>query len=63
MIALKEKPAFRPGNQKLQEYLDETYVSREKKVPIRGRALFRRESRSGLSCLRRRARTGFWWRR
>ncbi len=42
MIALKEKPAFRPGNQKLQEYLDETYVNREKKVPIRGRALFRK---------------------
>ena len=32
MVALQEKPSFREGNQKLFEYLDETYV--EKRTPI-----------------------------
>lgn len=36
MVALKEKPAFRQGNQELFDYLDETYVNTEIQEPIRG---------------------------
>lgn len=36
MIALKEKPAFRQGNQQLFDRLDEEYVHRGKQEPIRG---------------------------
>ena len=36
MVALKEKPAFREGNQQLFDWLDETYVKRERQEPVRG---------------------------
>ena len=36
MVALKEKPEFREGNQKLFEYLDKTYVVAELKEKVRG---------------------------
>ena len=39
MVALKEKPAFREGNQKLFDYLDKTYVEAELKEAINGRAV------------------------
>ena len=39
MVALKEKPAFREGNQKLFDYLDKTYVEAELKESINGRAV------------------------
>lgn len=37
MVALKEKPAFRQGNQELFDYLDETYVNAEIKEKITGK--------------------------
>ena len=40
MVALKEKPAFREGNQQLFDYLDKTYVEAELKEPVTGRAFF-----------------------
>ena len=36
MVALKEKPAFRQGNQELFEYLDAAYVNAELKEPVTG---------------------------
>lgn len=39
MVALKEKPAFREGNQKLFDYLDKTYVEAELKETISGRTV------------------------
>lgn len=36
MVALKEKPAFREGNEKLFEMLDKTYVNAELKEPASG---------------------------
>ena len=39
MVALGEKPAFRPANQELFDYLDETYVQTEPKEAIRGQAI------------------------
>ena len=36
MAALKEKPEFREGNQKLFDYLDKTYVEAELKETVRG---------------------------
>ena len=36
MVALREKPEFREGNQKLFEYLDKTYVVAELKEKVRG---------------------------
>lgn len=36
MVALKEKPEFREGNQKLFDYLDRTYVEAELKKPAGG---------------------------
>lgn len=36
MVALKEKPAFRQGNQELFDYLDATYVNAELKESITG---------------------------
>ncbi len=38
MVALKEKPAFREGNQQLFDYLDKTYVEAELKEEVTGRA-------------------------
>lgn len=37
MVAYKEKPAFREGNQELFDYLDRTYVDRLLQEPVRGR--------------------------
>lgn len=36
MIAVREKPAFRQGNQQLFDQLDRLYVEKEKKEPIEG---------------------------
>lgn len=36
MVVLKEKPAFREGNQQLFDYLDQTYVNRQKQEPVKG---------------------------
>lgn len=41
MVALKEKPAFRQGNQKLFDYLDATYVNAEIKEKVTGRLTVR----------------------
>ena len=40
MVVLKEKPAFREGNQELFDYLDRTYVNAVKKEKITGTAYF-----------------------
>ncbi len=40
MVVLKEKPAFREGNQELFDYLDRTYVDAVKKEKIKGTAYF-----------------------
>lgn len=40
MVVLKEKPAFREGNQELFDYLDRTYVDAVKKEKIKGMAYF-----------------------
>lgn len=39
MIALREKPAFREGNQTLFDYLDKNYVQAKKQEEISGKAL------------------------
>lgn len=44
MVALKEKPAFREGNQELFDYLDETYVKRERQEPVWGKVSLREGS-------------------
>lgn len=36
MVALREKPEFREGNQKLLDYLDKTYVEAELKEDVQG---------------------------
>lgn len=36
MLARKEKPAFRQGNEELFRYLDETYVQHQQQEPVRG---------------------------
>lgn len=36
MVALREKPAFREGNQKLFDYLDQTYVKADLKESVSG---------------------------
>lgn len=38
MVVMKEKPAFRPENRELYQYLDRTYVEAEKKEAITGLA-------------------------
>ena len=43
MVALKEKPEFREGNQKLFDFLDENYVHKEKKELVSGKAVLKRE--------------------
>lgn len=40
MVVLKEKPAFREGNQDLFDYLDRTFVDAVKKEKIKGTAYF-----------------------
>lgn len=49
MVALKEKPAFRQGNQALFDYLDRTYVEAELKEPAEGEALFREGEPASLT--------------
>ena len=39
MVALKEKPEFREGNQKLFDYLDRTYVTAQQKEPVSGHVI------------------------
>lgn len=41
MIALKEKPAFREGNQALFERLDDEYVNKKKQEPVIGHVIMR----------------------
>ena len=41
MVALKERPSFREGNQEFFQYLDETYVNRSLKEPIVGEGWFK----------------------
>ncbi|MBS6955326.1 MAG: U32 family peptidase [Enterocloster asparagiformis] len=48
MVALKEKPSFREGNQKLFDYLDKTYVEAELKEAISGQAVLEEGKPSGL---------------
>lgn len=48
MVALKEKPAFRQGNQQLFDYLDETYVNGEIREPVRGTVSLREGEPSAL---------------
>lgn len=40
MVALKEKPEFREGNQALFEYLDKNFVEKDVKENVRGTAFF-----------------------
>lgn len=40
MVALREKPAFREGNQQLFDYLDQTYVQARPQIPVDGWAVF-----------------------
>lgn len=39
MVALKEKPEFREGNQKLFDYLDRAYVEAELKESVMGHVI------------------------
>lgn len=48
MIARKEKPAFRQGNQELFDELDRLYVNAEKKIPIRGKLTVREGEETAL---------------
>lgn len=48
MVALKEKPAFRQGNQQLFDYLDETYVNGEIREQVRGTVSLREGEPSAL---------------
>lgn len=49
MVAYKEKPAFREGNQELFDYLDQTYVNRLLQEPIRGTAYLEPGKEAGLT--------------
>lgn len=51
MVALKEKPAFRQGNQALFDELDRTYVEAKLKETVKGQAVFR-ESEPAVLTLR-----------
>lgn len=48
MVALKEKPAFRQGNQKLFDYLDVTYVNAEVKERVTGKLTVKEGEEIGL---------------
>ena len=52
MVALKEKPEFREGNQKLFDYLDRTYVTAQQKEPVSGHVILEtgKPSVMTLSC-------------
>lgn len=49
MVALKEKPAFREGNQGLFDYLDKTYVEGERQEPVKGMVSLREGEPVALS--------------
>lgn len=49
MVALKEKPSFRAANQKLFDYLDETYVNKKKQEPVYGLLNLREGEAAGLT--------------
>ncbi|MDO5416510.1 MAG: DUF3656 domain-containing protein [Lachnospiraceae bacterium] len=49
MVALKEKPAFREANQALFDFLDETYVGKLLKEPVRGEAWLEPGKEAGLT--------------
>ena len=49
MVALKEKPAFREGNQSLFDYLDKTYVEGERQEPVKGLVSLREGEPAALS--------------
>lgn len=49
MVALKEKPAFRQGNQQLFDYLDATYVNGEVKEKVTGKLTMREGEEIRLS--------------
>lgn len=49
MVVLKEKPAFRPENRELNEYLDQTFVEAVLKEPVKGRVTVREGEASELS--------------
>lgn len=52
MLALREKPAFREGNQELNEELDHSFVNARLQLPIQGNARFAagEEMRLSLRC-------------
>ena len=52
MVALKEKPEFREGNQKLFDYLDRAYVEAELKESVMGHVILEtgKPSVMTLSC-------------
>lgn len=52
MVVLKEKPAFRPENKELNEYLDQTFVEAVLKEPVTGQVTVREGEASefSLSC-------------
>lgn len=52
MVALKEKPSFREGNQALFDYLDDTYVKAGKKEPVTGVLTLREGEAASLSLTR-----------
>ncbi len=54
MVALKEKPAFREGNQALFDYLDRTYVNAELKEPVCGKVALTEGQPARLSLTARR---------
>ncbi|MDO4268668.1 MAG: DUF3656 domain-containing protein [Eubacteriales bacterium] len=58
MIALKEKPAFREGNQALFDRLDAEYVNLEKQEPARARVTVREGEPSRLELSARRGPDG-----
>lgn len=52
MIARKEKPAFRQGNEELFHELDRLYVNSEKKIPIKGKLIVREGQETALQLRR-----------
>ena len=48
MVALKEKPAFREGNQQLFDYLDRTYVEGECREPVEGKVILKENAPAEL---------------
>lgn len=57
MVALKEKPSFREGNQALFDLLDREYVNKKKQEPVAGRVTFHEGEPVRLSL---ETKTGCW---